>query len=65
MPLKTLPFSLEQLEEIIARHQTPFHIYDEKGIRENARCLLQSFAWNKGFKEYFAVFRLAHLHRIE
>ena len=45
----------EQLEEIIKTYPTPFHIYDEKGIRENARKLKQAFAWNKGFKEYFAV----------
>ena len=52
---KTLPFSYEQLEEIIKDHPTPFHIYDEKAIRENARRLLKAFAWNEGFKEYFAV----------
>lgn len=45
----------EQLDKIIKNHPTPFHIYDEKGIRENARKLKQAFAWNKGFKEYFAV----------
>lgn len=47
--------NLEQLEDIVKRHPTPFHLYDEKGIRENARRLHQAFAWNKGFKEYFAV----------
>lgn len=45
----------EQLEEIIKEYPTPFHLYDEKGIRENARKLKQAFAWNPGFKEYFAV----------
>ncbi|MBR7100283.1 MAG: diaminopimelate decarboxylase [Clostridia bacterium] len=45
----------EQIEEIVKTYPTPFHIYDEKGIRENARKLKQAFAWNKGFKEYFAV----------
>ncbi|MBQ9991423.1 MAG: diaminopimelate decarboxylase [Lachnospiraceae bacterium] len=45
----------EQLEEIIKTYPTPFHIYDEKGIRENAKALKEAFAWNKGFKEYFAV----------
>ena len=45
----------EQLEEIIKEYPTPFHIYDEKGIRENARKVKEAFAWNKGFKEYFAV----------
>lgn len=45
----------EQIEEIVKTYPTPFHIYDEKGIRENARKLKKAFAWNKGFKEYFAV----------
>lgn len=45
----------EKAEEIIKKYPTPFHIYDEKGIRENARKLKQAFSWNKGFKEYFAV----------
>ena len=45
----------EKLEEIILRHPTPFHLYDEKGIRENARKLKKAFSWNPGFKEYFAV----------
>lgn len=50
------PFvTLEQLKEIIKKYPTPFHIYDEKGIRENARKLKAAFAWNNGFKEYFAV----------
>ncbi|MBH1940381.1 diaminopimelate decarboxylase [Mobilitalea sibirica] len=50
------PFvTLEQLKEITKSYPTPFHIYDEKGIRENARRLKEAFAWNKGFKEYFAV----------
>lgn len=45
----------EQAEEITKSFPTPFHLYDEKGIRENARRLYQAFSWNKGFKEYFAV----------
>lgn len=50
------PFvTLEQIQEIVKTYPTPFHIYDEKGIRENARKLREAFAWNKGFKEYFAV----------
>ena len=50
------PFvTLEKVQEIVKTYPTPFHIYDEKGIRENARRLKQAFAWNKGFKEYFAV----------
>ncbi|MGN0299662.1 MAG: diaminopimelate decarboxylase [Lachnospiraceae bacterium] len=50
------PFvTLEQIQEITKTYPTPFHIYDEKGIRENARRVKEAFAWNKGFKEYFAV----------
>ncbi len=50
------PFvTLEQLKEITKKYPTPFHLYDEKGIRENARKLNQAFSWNKGFHEYFAV----------
>jgi diaminopimelate decarboxylase len=45
----------EKLNEIIEKYHTPFHLYDEKGIRENARKLNKAFSWNKGFKEYFAV----------
>ena len=45
----------EQIEEIVKTYPTPFHIYDERGIRENARALKEAFSWNKGFKEYFAV----------
>lgn len=50
------PFvTLEQLKEITKEFPTPFHIYDEKGIRENARKLHQAFAWNPGYKEFFAI----------
>ena len=45
----------QQIEEITKTYPTPFHIYDEKGIRENAKAVKDAFAWNKGFKEYFAV----------
>ena len=45
----------EQLEEIIKTYPTPFHIYDEKGIRENAKALKEAFSWNPGYREYFAV----------
>ena len=45
----------EKLEEIIQKVPTPFHLYDEKGIRENAKALQEAFAWNKGYKEYYAV----------
>ncbi|MEN6374729.1 MAG: diaminopimelate decarboxylase [Smithella sp.] len=52
---KELPFTKKQLEEIIKQYPTPFHIYDEKAIRENAREFKNAFSWNEGFKEYFAV----------
>ncbi len=55
MTVKTHPFTRQQLEYIIKQEPTPFHIYDEKAIRANARCLNRAFSWNKGFKEYFAV----------
>lgn len=45
----------QQIEEMAEKYPTPFHLYDEKGIRENARKLKQAFSWNKGYKEYFAV----------
>ena len=45
----------EQIAEVVKKYPTPFHIYDEKGIRENARNMAKAFSWNKGFKEYFAV----------
>ena len=45
----------EKLEEIAREYPTPFHLYDEKGIRENAKALKEAFAWNKGYREYFAV----------
>ena len=45
----------EQLEDIVKQYPTPFHLYDEKGMRENARRANAAFSWNPGFKEYFAV----------
>ena len=45
----------EQLEEIVRQYPTPFHLYDEKGIRQNVRDLYEAFSWNQGFKEFFAV----------
>ena len=45
----------EQIEEIVKTYPTPFHIYDERGIRENARALKEAFSWNKGYREFFAV----------
>lgn len=54
--MKKIPFvTKEQLEKIIEEYPTPFHLYDEKGIRENAEALKEAFAWNPGYKEYFAV----------
>lgn len=55
MSLKNVPFTKDELEKITKQFPTPFHIYDEKAIRENARDLLKAFEWNEGFKEYFAV----------
>jgi len=55
MAEKKCPLNEEQLEALTERFPTPFHIYDEKAIRENARRLKAAFAWNPGFKEYFAV----------
>lgn len=55
MNIKTLPFSKEKLLEIMKTHSTPFYIYDEKGIIENAKTLKKSFQKIYGFKEYFAV----------
>jgi diaminopimelate decarboxylase len=55
MAEKTVPLSKTQLEAIIRRHPTPFHLYDEQAIRANARRLLRAFAWAPGFREFFAV----------
>ena len=50
------PFiTLDRLQEIVEKYPTPFYLYDEKGIRENARALKEAFSWNPGYKEYFAV----------
>ena len=54
--MKKTPFvTKKQLEEIVKEYPTPFHLYDEAGIRKNAQALKDAFAWNKGFREYFAV----------
>ncbi len=54
--MSKLPFvTKQQIEEIVKTYPTPFYLYDEKGIRENAKAVQEAFAWNKGFKEYFAV----------
>lgn len=55
MEKKALPFSKEKLDEIVQTYPTPFHIYDEKGMKEYAEYFAGSFSWNSGFKEYFAV----------
>jgi diaminopimelate decarboxylase len=55
MSEKKCPLNREQLEELTKEFPTPFHLYDEAAIRENARALKAAFAWNPGFKEYFAV----------
>lgn len=53
---KKIPFVTKtQLDEIVKKYPTPFHLYDEAGIRKTARDLYKAFSWNKGFKEYFAV----------
>ncbi|MCI8591720.1 MAG: diaminopimelate decarboxylase [Lachnospiraceae bacterium] len=54
--MKKKPFvTKEKLEEIVREVPTPFHIYDEAGIRRNCEAIKKAFAWNKGYKEYFAV----------
>lgn len=53
--MKTLPFNKAKIEQIIKDYPTPFHIYDEKGIRENAKRFYQAFSWMPGFRNYFAV----------
>src|ERR1035437_9500741 len=55
MTTKHIPFTKQQLEKIIEQYPTPFHIYDEKGIREYARKFTKAFSWNPGFKEYYAI----------
>ena len=52
---KRLPFDRATLEQILKDHPTPFHIYDEKGIRDNARALKRAFSWSEGYREFFAV----------
>lgn len=54
--MKKEPFvTKEQLDEIVKEFPTPFHLYDEKGIRANVKALREAFSWNPGYKEYFAV----------
>lgn len=53
--MKKIPFTKERIEGLIKEHPTPFYIYEEAGIRQATNNLARSFAWNKGFKQYFAV----------
>ena len=54
--MKKIPFvTREQVEEIARSYPTPFYLYDEAGIRRNAQAVRDAFAWNPGFREYFAV----------
>ncbi len=55
MSTKTLPVSHEKMTQIAKKYPTPFHLYDEKGIRETARSFLKAFSWVPGFKNYYAV----------
>ena len=55
MSSKPIPFAESQIREIAGQYPTPFHIYDERGIRENARRLNAAFSWCEGFQEYYAV----------
>jgi len=55
MDQKTVPFTKSQIEKIIEKYPTPFHIYDERGIKANARALNHAFSWAPGFTEFFAV----------
>jgi len=55
MTAKQLPFTKQQIEKIIEQYPTPFHIYDEKGIRDYARKFIKAFSWNPGFKEFYAI----------
>ncbi len=53
--MKNIPFTKEQIETLSAEHPTPFYIYDEEGMRQQARKLIEAFSWNTGFKEYYAI----------
>ena len=53
--MKNTFVKIDKVKQIEKKYQTPFYIYDEKGIVDNVRDLKKAFAWNKGFKEYFAV----------
>ncbi|MDO8481933.1 MAG: diaminopimelate decarboxylase [bacterium] len=53
--MKNVPFTKAQIESLIKKYPTPFYVYDEEGIRRQTRKLIETFSWNAGFKEYFAV----------
>ncbi len=53
--VRTLPFTADMIEQIKRDYPTPFYLYDEAGIRQNARRLLAAFSWSPGFKEFYAV----------
>ena len=53
--MKTPFVTKDQLEAICQQYPTPFHLYDERGIRETARRVQAAFSWNAGFREHFAV----------
>jgi len=65
MAEKTLPFTREQIEKIVREHPTPFHLYNEQGIRNTARRLAKAFAWAPSFREYFAVKALPNPHIVK
>ncbi len=62
---KTLPFDRDQIEQIAAEFPTPFHIYDERGIRQRMRDLRAAFAWNEGFEQCFAVKAAPNPHLVQ
>ena len=62
MTEKKVPFTKEEIEKIIKEYPTPFHIYDEKAILDNAKEFIDAFSWAAGFKEYFAVKALPNPH---
>ena len=53
--MSNVPLDLSMLKKVTSQYKTPFYLYDEKAIRENVRRLKKAFAWNEGFREYFAV----------
>ena len=63
--MNKVPFiTKEKAQEIAQTYPTPFYLYDEKGIRENAKAVKEAFAWNQGFKEYFEIGRASCRERV-